>query len=277
MAVAISPKGKITRYLYDVAFDPATMKMALLEASEGKIGTPLDSFVLWCMQYDANENRYSADAKKLLSLAAGAFVVDRDWLDSALLVFETSDETQTVSRIVQTLRRPSLVLLSPKRTVPDLGRTYKFYWLVNTCFSTETLRPFLADLNTTFWFPEQASTFAKEIDSFYNFILWLCIVFFVLIVAGMIYFTVKFRDRPGYKGNPEALHNTPLEITWTVLYDLLVIYIFVRGTVGYLDMASPPADTLDIQVTASKWSWGFQYPNGAISTSCICQSTGQPR
>ena len=133
-------------------------------------------------------------------------------------------------------------------------------------FLKETFGPFLADVNKSFWFPEQASTFAKEIDSFYNFILWLCIVFFVLIVAGMIYFTVKFRDRPGYKGSPEALHNTPLEITWTVLPTFLVIYIFVRGTVGYLDMSSPPSDTLDVQVTARKWSWGFQYPNGAIST-----------
>ena len=75
MAVAISPKGKVTRYLYDVAFEPATMRMSLLEASEGTIGTPLDSFILWCMHFDANENRYSADARKLLSLAAGVFVV----------------------------------------------------------------------------------------------------------------------------------------------------------------------------------------------------------
>lgn len=75
VAVFLSPEGKITRYLYDVAFEPSTLKMALIEASEGKIGTPLESFLLWCMHYDASENRYSADAKKLLSLAAGAFVL----------------------------------------------------------------------------------------------------------------------------------------------------------------------------------------------------------
>ena len=121
----------------------------------------------------------------------------------------------------------------------------------------------LADVNKSFWFPEQASTFAADIDSFFDFLLWLSIIFFVIIVVAMVYFTWKFRDRPGYKGSPEALHNTPLEITWTVLPTFIVIYIFIRGTVGYLNMATPPSDTLDINVTAKQWSWSFKYPNGA--------------
>lgn len=123
----------------------------------------------------------------------------------------------------------------------------------------------LADVNETFWFPKQASTFAKDIDSFFDFLLWLSIIFFVIIVAAMVYFTWKFRDRPGYKGSPEALHNTPLEITWTVLPTFIVIYIFIRGTVGFMVMASPPSDTVDINVTAMKWNWSFKYPNGAES------------
>jgi len=74
-AIAISPKGKITRYIYDVAFDPTTLRLALMEASEGKIGTTVDRFLLWCMSYSATENRYSADARKLLSITAGVFIV----------------------------------------------------------------------------------------------------------------------------------------------------------------------------------------------------------
>ncbi len=125
--------------------------------------------------------------------------------------------------------------------------------------------PVLADEHATYWFPPQASTFAEEVDSFFYFLLWLSAIFFFLIVIPMFYFAWKFRDRPGYKGDPEALHNTPLEITWTVLPTFIVIYIFVRGTLGYLDMSRPPADTLDIQVVARKWSWQFTYPNGAVS------------
>ena len=73
-AIFISPKGRITRYLYEVGFNPETLKMALVEAGEGKIGSSLDAFVLWCYHYDANENRYSANAKTILSVTAGLFL-----------------------------------------------------------------------------------------------------------------------------------------------------------------------------------------------------------
>ncbi len=73
-AIMISPKGRITRYLYEVGFTPETLKMALIEAGEGKIGSVLDAFVLRCYHYDANENRYSANAQTILSVAAGVFL-----------------------------------------------------------------------------------------------------------------------------------------------------------------------------------------------------------
>ena len=73
-AIFISPKGRITRYLYEVGFTPETLKMALVESGEGKIGSFLDAFVLSCYYYDANENRYSANGKTLLSVAAGLFI-----------------------------------------------------------------------------------------------------------------------------------------------------------------------------------------------------------
>ena len=73
-AIFISPKGRITRYIYEVGFNPETLKMALVEAGEGTIGSSLDAFVLWCYHYDANENRYSANAKTLLSITAGLFL-----------------------------------------------------------------------------------------------------------------------------------------------------------------------------------------------------------
>lgn len=73
-AILISPKGHITRYLYEVGFTGETLKMALVEAGQGKIGSTLDAFVLWCYHYDANENRYSANAKTILSVTAGIFL-----------------------------------------------------------------------------------------------------------------------------------------------------------------------------------------------------------
>ena len=121
-----------------------------------------------------------------------------------------------------------------------------------------------ADINESFWFPKQASTFAKDVDFLYDAILWISIVFFVPIVAAMIYFSIKYRDRPGYKGSTEAIHNTTIEILWSVIPTFIAGWIFWMGLVGYLDMQRPPpAGTEDIKVIAKKWIWNFKYKNGA--------------
>lgn len=126
--------------------------------------------------------------------------------------------------------------------------------------------PLLADQNETFWFPPKASTFAEETDVFFMYIMYISIFFFVLVVGIMVLFAMKYRRRPGYKGDSSAIHNNALEITWTVIPTLIVIWIFARGVYGYMDMMTPPSgDTIDINVTARKWDWSFQYPNGAIS------------
>lgn len=74
-AIFLAPNGKITRYLYELGFNGNTFKMAALEAGEGRIGTSMDMIALWCVHYNPTENRYSANARRLLSAAAGFFVV----------------------------------------------------------------------------------------------------------------------------------------------------------------------------------------------------------
>jgi cytochrome c oxidase subunit II len=123
----------------------------------------------------------------------------------------------------------------------------------------------LADVNASYWFPPAASTFAKDIDWMFYAIGWISLFFFVIVVGAMCWFAYKYRRRPGYEGDSHALHNNALEIFWTVIPTLIVIWIFAKGVYGYMDMVRPPAETIDVNVTARKWSWTFQYPNGAIS------------
>ncbi len=75
MLAFISPRGVITRYVNSVSYEAETFRLAVVEASEGVVGSPFDGFLLWCFHYDPMANRYSADARKLLSVAAGAFLL----------------------------------------------------------------------------------------------------------------------------------------------------------------------------------------------------------
>lgn len=55
---ALSDQGKVTRYLYGAEFPAQDLKLALLEAGEGKVGTSLERVILSCFQYDPASRRY---------------------------------------------------------------------------------------------------------------------------------------------------------------------------------------------------------------------------
>lgn len=123
--------------------------------------------------------------------------------------------------------------------------------------------PFLLD-GSSYWFGPQASTFAKDVDWLFNFILAVCAFFFVLIVGAAVYFVMKYRYREGVHEEPlpAPTHNTRLEIVWSVIPAVLVGVIFWYGFQTYVTLRTAPADCLEINVTAQKWAWDFQYPNG---------------
>ncbi|MDQ7007870.1 MAG: SCO family protein [Acidobacteriota bacterium] len=79
----LSPEGKIVRYLYGVSQEPKTLRLALVEASEGTIGTTLDRVILYCFHYDAKERRYTPAAMALMRVM-GAITIAA--LGSVLLV-----------------------------------------------------------------------------------------------------------------------------------------------------------------------------------------------
>ena len=125
--------------------------------------------------------------------------------------------------------------------------------------------PLLGDVSDGLWFPVEASTFASEVDSTFDMILWISIVFFVGIVIAMVYFPLKFRQKKGGKATSRIRHHNLLEISWSVLPSFLLVVMFVRGSWGYLDMREAPSGSVEVNVEAKKWNWTFDYGNGLIS------------
>lgn len=65
-AIFCTPDGRISRYLYGVQFDPETLRLTLVEAADGKIGTPVDQIILSCFQYDPAKGSYVPVAMNLM-------------------------------------------------------------------------------------------------------------------------------------------------------------------------------------------------------------------
>lgn len=64
----LTPDGRVSRYLYGVYYDPKTVRLSLVEASEGKIGNTLDRFILTCYYYDADSGKYAPMAMNIMRL-----------------------------------------------------------------------------------------------------------------------------------------------------------------------------------------------------------------
>jgi protein SCO1/2 len=56
--LVLTPQGKVSRYLYGVEYPSRDLRLALVEAGSGKVGTSVDRFLLTCYRYDAASRRY---------------------------------------------------------------------------------------------------------------------------------------------------------------------------------------------------------------------------
>jgi cytochrome c oxidase subunit II len=129
--------------------------------------------------------------------------------------------------------------------------------------------------NATIQMPPQASTVAPQVDALYYFIFWGCTFFFLLIVGFTIFFVFKYR-RTKVERMEKAFHNTPLEITWTVVPTILVMIVFVWGFRGYMNMSVSPGNALEYYVTGKKWLWQVTDPNGAVTINEMTVPLHQP-
>lgn len=74
-AFVLSPEGLLTRTLQGVEFDPQTLRLALVEASDGKVGTWADQMILTCFVYDPDSARYGPEALLVMRLGGLATVL----------------------------------------------------------------------------------------------------------------------------------------------------------------------------------------------------------
>ena len=69
--VVLTPEGRTSHYLFGVEYSPKDLRLALVDAAGGRIGSPVDQLLLYCYQYDPQAGRYSAAILNLVR-AAGA-------------------------------------------------------------------------------------------------------------------------------------------------------------------------------------------------------------
>jgi protein SCO1/2 len=91
----LTPAGRISRYFYGVEYPGRDMRLGLVDASAGKIGTPIDHVLLFCYQYDPTSATYSASILKIIRLGGILTVL---CIIVGILIFRRRDATQAATQ-----------------------------------------------------------------------------------------------------------------------------------------------------------------------------------
>ena len=124
--------------------------------------------------------------------------------------------------------------------------------------------------------PDQASAESKSVDELFYILMIIGGVVFFLIQGMLLISVIAFRARPGDEGDGPALHGNPLlEIVWTVIPALVIVYLAVVSYNIWTQNSEPKAsvnmvdgNSIKINVTGARYAWTHTYvterfdPNG---------------
>ena len=71
----LTPRGTISKYFYGIEFSARDIRLGLIEASEERIGTAIDDFLLLCYHYDPATGKYGAAVLRMVRVGGAAFVL----------------------------------------------------------------------------------------------------------------------------------------------------------------------------------------------------------
>ncbi len=120
----------------------------------------------------------------------------------------------------------------------------------------------MQDTNWVPFFPEQASTFAWQVDYLYFYLIGISVFFTVGIVAAIFYFAIKYRETEKF-ATPHQIHGSiPLELFWSFVPFVISMTVFLGGAWVYWVQYQIPTDTMEVYVVGKQWMWKIQHPSG---------------
>jgi protein SCO1 len=100
----LTPEGKIAQYYYGVEFPPRDVRLGLIQASQGKIGTLADAVLLYCYHYDPKTGKYSVMINHIIQLGGGLTILSIGGVLLLLLRRGSDSEARGHSRSHQYVR-----------------------------------------------------------------------------------------------------------------------------------------------------------------------------
>ena len=139
-----------------------------------------------------------------------------------------------------------------------IGRLPIAKMLAVTVALTAAISAVMVSIN---WDGQEASTAAPKIDDLLNVMIVLSSFVFSLVIVMLFYALWKFKAKPGDESDGEPIHgNTKLEIAWTVIPTIIVLFGAGYSWSVLSDIEKPAKDSLTVDVFSQQYAWSFGYP-----------------
>jgi len=112
------------------------------------------------------------------------------------------------------------------------------------------------------------SDFGRAIDEIFMLISWTTLVIFIIVEVGLLYCCWRFRERPGAPIPKQVHGHTPLEVSWTIGFAVILLIIGIPTIkIIFKTQEAPAATALPVDVKGHQWWWEFAYPGLNFTTA----------
>ncbi|HKN59075.1 MAG TPA: cytochrome c oxidase subunit II [Gemmatimonadaceae bacterium] len=112
------------------------------------------------------------------------------------------------------------------------------------------------------------SDLGREIDFLWDRLLLLGTIVFILVEAALLYVVFRYRRRENQEKPPQTHGSTKLEIAWTLIPAVILVFIAVPTVrTIFITQAQAAPGSLNIDVTGHQWWWEFRYPEYGVTTA----------
>lgn len=131
-------------------------------------------------------------------------------------------------------------------------------------------------LRNLLYLPEQASSYAVKVDTLHYFVIIVTMLGAIAVGTTALFFFWRYRIRVKNQTTEDVKAPVWLEVVFVAGPLALFLVWFAIGFRDYIEMTSPPKNTMDIYVEGKQWMWKFAYPDGPNAVNTLRVPAGRP-
>ncbi len=119
---------------------------------------------------------------------------------------------------------------------------------------------------------------ADQWDQIFDIWITLAVAIYLIVAVPIVYFLYRYRYQEGVneQGAADEHGNTGLEVLWTVIPLIVVIYLAFQSATFYTTQRTAPPESMVVKAEAMMWAWQFTSPNGKTSFAELYVPVGKP-